>query len=49
MAVKITENSVKATKLKKELEEPEASSTQVVGFTIPIKEEEEEEEYEDDE
>ena len=48
MAVKITEDSVKATKLKKELEEPEPISTHVVGFTIPTKEEDEEE-YEDDE
>ena len=47
MAIKITEDSVKATKLKKELEEPSPVSTHVVGFTIPS--EEEEEEYEDDE
>ena len=48
MAVEITEDSVKANKLKSELEESsEQISTHVVGFTIPN--EEEEEYYEDDE
>lgn len=49
MAVKITEDSAKAAKLKKEIEdEPESASTRVVGFAIPSKEKDEEE-YEDDE
>ncbi len=46
MAVKITEDSVKATKLKQSLEEKEKNSTRVVGFVIP--DEIEEDEYEED-
>lgn len=46
MAVKITEDSVKATKLKQSLEEKGNDSTRVVGFVIP--DEIEEEDYEED-
>lgn len=48
MAVTITEDSVKAMKLKKELEKDseEGTQTRVVGFMIPN--ETEEEEYEED-
>lgn len=47
MAVKITEDTVKATKLKAELEnQQEESHACAIGFSIPV---EEEEIYEDDE
>ena len=50
MAVKITEYSVKTTRLKDQLGDKDAqSSTHVVGFVIPDQEEEEEEYYEEDE
>ena len=50
MAVTITEDSVKATKLKQELEKTEqVSNSHAIGFVISNEEEEEEEEYEDDE
>lgn len=49
MAVKITEDSVTVTKLKRELNPKEEDETpaRVLGFVIP--EENEDEEYEDDE
>ena len=47
MAVKITEDSVKATKLKQDLEDKGTNSpAHVVGFVIP--DETEEEEYDDE-
>lgn len=46
MAVKITEDSVKAQKLKKQLEDKADSSTRAIGFMVSN--EIEEEEYEDD-
>lgn len=51
MAVKITEDSVKATKLKEALtKDKEEENTRVIGFSLPnFIEEEEEESYEDDE
>ena len=51
MAVKITEDSVKATKLKEALtKDKEEENTRIIGFSLPnLIEEEEEESYEDDE
>jgi len=49
MAVKITEDSVKAEKIKKELGEG-YSANKVIGFSIPdpdLEEEDEDEEYDD--
>lgn len=49
MAVKITEDSVKAAKLKEALDKT-GDNTRVIGFSLPNPiEEEDEEEYEDDE
>lgn len=48
MAVKITEDSVKAAKFKEALKTTGEENIKVIGFTIPD-EEEEEEDYEDDE
>lgn len=50
MAVKITEDSVKASKIKEALKEDgKEESTRVIGFSMPNLIEEEEEYYEDDE
>ena len=50
MAVKITEDSVKASKIKEALKEDREETTRVIGFSMPnLIEEEEEEEYEEDE
>lgn len=51
MAVKITEDSVKASKIKEALKEDDKEeTTRVIGFSMPnLIEEEEEEYYEDDE
>ena len=51
MAVKITEDSVKASKIKEALKEDgKGETTRVIGFSMPnLIEEEEEEEYEEDE
>ena len=48
MAVKITEDSVKASKLKKSLEEETGEKSRAIGFFIQDDEVEEEEEYDDD-
>lgn len=50
MAVKITEDSVKAAKLKEALNtNKEDENTRIIGFSLPNIVEEEEENYEDDE
>ena len=48
MAVKITEDSVKASKLKKSLKEETGEKSRAIGFFIQDDEVEEEEEYDDD-
>ena len=47
MAVKITEDSVKANKLKQELEDKPDSTSRAIGFMIS-NEEEDDNEYEDE-